>query len=163
MRESPRSSGKTIRSRPQKAERKKPSAAGAASSGTFAWNAGFISSNPVCSPLARMRFFLKLLPNSDINSAAHAKNVSGQTVQKTMQHTHRFLLSVVFYSAALIASTNFLKAQVAPTPPIGAGAINESSLVLLKGNHHPLANAANDRGPAAPDLPMERMLVRDRW
>src|SRR6266478_415439 len=76
-----------------------------------------------------------------------------------MQHTHRFLLPVVLSSAALCASTNFLKAQVAPPPPIGAGAINESSLVLLKGNHHPLANAANDRGPAAPDLPMERMLL----
>ncbi len=76
-----------------------------------------------------------------------------------MQHTHRFLVSVVLYSAALIASTNPLKAQVAPTPPIGAGAIDESSLVLLKGNHHPLANPANDRGPAAPDLPMERMLL----
>src|SRR6266568_3162096 len=76
-----------------------------------------------------------------------------------MQHTHRFLLPVVLSSAALFASTNLLKAQVAPTPPIGAGAIDESSLVLLKGNHHPLANASNDRGPAAPDLPMERMLL----
>src|SRR6266571_2512920 len=76
-----------------------------------------------------------------------------------MQHTHRFLLPVVLSSAALFASTNLLKAQLAPTPPIGAGAIDESSLVLLKGNHHPLANAANDRGPAAPDLPMDRMLL----
>src|SRR6266571_3005600 len=76
-----------------------------------------------------------------------------------MQHTHRFLLPVVLSSAALIASTNLLKAQVAPPSPIGAGAINESSLVLLKGNHHPLANPSNDRGPAAPDLPMERMLL----
>ncbi len=75
-----------------------------------------------------------------------------------MQHTHRFLLSAVLSSAALIASTNPLKAQAVP-PSIGAGAIDESSLVFLKGNHHPLANAANDRGPAAPDLPMERMLL----
>lgn len=36
---------------------------------------------------------------------------------------------------------------------------DESSLVTLKGNHHPLAIAANDRGEVPPDLPMQRMLL----
>lgn len=39
------------------------------------------------------------------------------------------------------------------------GPIDESSLVALKGNRHSLAIPANDRGEAAPDLPMERMLL----
>lgn len=33
-------------------------------------------------------------------------------------------------------------------------AVNESSLVTLKGNVYPSANAKNDRGPASPSLPM---------
>jgi hypothetical protein len=45
--------------------------------------------------------------------------------------------------------------------PIAAriGAIDESSLVVLRGNHHPLATPANDRGEVSADLPMERMLL----
>ena len=39
------------------------------------------------------------------------------------------------------------------------GPIDESSLVVLKGNRHPLSTAANDRGEVSPDLPMERMLL----
>ena len=39
------------------------------------------------------------------------------------------------------------------------GPIDETSLVTLKGNRHPLAVPANDRGAVAPDLPMQRMLL----
>jgi len=39
------------------------------------------------------------------------------------------------------------------------GPIEESSRVILKGNRHPLATAANDRGEVRPNLPMERMLL----
>ena len=38
-------------------------------------------------------------------------------------------------------------------------AVNESSLVTLKGNTHPLANAANDRGRVRPDLPMTDLIL----
>jgi len=38
-------------------------------------------------------------------------------------------------------------------------AIDESSLVTLKGNRHPLTIPANDRGEVSPDLSMERMLL----
>ncbi len=37
--------------------------------------------------------------------------------------------------------------------------VNESALVTLRGNTHPLAQPQFDRGTAPPDLPMERMLL----
>src|SRR5216683_685184 len=37
--------------------------------------------------------------------------------------------------------------------------VNESALVTLRGNTHPLAQAQFDRGAAPPDLPMARMLL----
>jgi len=39
------------------------------------------------------------------------------------------------------------------------GTIDESSRVTLRGNRHPLAVSANDRGEADPSLPMQRMLL----
>jgi len=44
-------------------------------------------------------------------------------------------------------------------PPRIVQAINEQQLTALKGNTHRLARAQFDRGPAPPDLPMERMLL----
>jgi len=38
-------------------------------------------------------------------------------------------------------------------------AVDESKLTTLKGNIHPLARPQYDRGPAPPDLPMNRMLL----
>ena len=38
-------------------------------------------------------------------------------------------------------------------------AVDESKLATLTGNTHPLARPQNDRGPAPPSLPMERMLL----
>ena len=35
--------------------------------------------------------------------------------------------------------------------------VNEHALVTLRGTVHPLANAANDRGPASPDMQLERL------
>lgn len=52
-----------------------------------------------------------------------------------------------------------VNAQATRTVADRIGAIDESSLISLKGNHHPLAIPANDRGEAAPELPMERMLL----
>ncbi|MGH9513335.1 MAG: Ig-like domain repeat protein [Terriglobales bacterium] len=50
-------------------------------------------------------------------------------------------------------------AQNAKSIPARIGIIDESSLAVLKGNHHPWANPSNDHGPVAPDLPMQRMLL----
>jgi trimeric autotransporter adhesin len=52
-----------------------------------------------------------------------------------------------------------LRGQTAQPRPSRVGEVDESSLVVLRGNRHPLAIAANDRGEVAPDLPMERMLL----
>jgi len=40
--------------------------------------------------------------------------------------------------------------------------IDESKRVVLSGNKHPQANAANDRGSVADDFPMEHMLLQLR-
>jgi hypothetical protein len=52
-----------------------------------------------------------------------------------------------------------LHAQDAAAAAGRIGAVDESSRVILRGNRHPLATPANDRGEANPNLPMERMLL----
>src|ERR1700756_5883095 len=63
-----------------------------------------------------------------------------------------FILGLIF---SLSISTY---AQVAPRPLI-IQAIDESQLVTLKGNTHPLAQPQFDLGVAPPDQPMRRMLL----
>lgn len=65
---------------------------------------------------------------------------------------------LVFAALGFICPCRELGAQTAPRAS-RIGAMDESSLVVLNGNRHPLATAANDRGEASPDLPMERMLL----
>jgi hypothetical protein len=73
---------------------------------------------------------------------------------------HRDLLVGFALSAAILAfPSDKLHAQTAQSAASRIGAIDESSLVVLRSNHHPLATPANDRGEAAADLPMERMLL----
>ena len=59
----------------------------------------------------------------------------------------------------LISSSAPLGAQTLSLAPRRVGAIEESTLVTLSGNRHPLAIPANDRGEGAPALPLERMLL----
>ncbi|HTQ85164.1 MAG TPA: protease pro-enzyme activation domain-containing protein, partial [Candidatus Solibacter sp.] len=71
---------------------------------------------------------------------------------------------VLHFSLCLLAVSSFLRpailrAQNAPAAAARLGPIDESARVVLRGNRHPLATAANDRGVAAPDLPMDRMLL----
>jgi hypothetical protein len=61
--------------------------------------------------------------------------------------------------SALVACPNSASAQNAPSSASHIGVIDESSLVVLKGNRHPWAGAANDRGGVASDLPMQRMIL----
>jgi subtilase family serine protease len=73
-------------------------------------------------------------------------------------HKNPFVAFVL--SAAILAHpTSKLYAQSTQSTESRIGAIDESSLLVLSGNRHPLATAANDRGEVAPDLPMERMLL----
>jgi len=73
---------------------------------------------------------------------------------------HKNILVGFVLSAVIFAyPSSRLRAQTTPTVASRIGAIDETSLVVLGGNRHPLAAAANDRGEVAPDLPMERMLL----
>jgi hypothetical protein len=73
---------------------------------------------------------------------------------------HKNVLVAFALSAAILACPpGALRAQTTQSGASRIGAIDESSLVVLHGNRHPLATAANDRGEAASDLPMERMLL----
>jgi subtilase family serine protease len=61
--------------------------------------------------------------------------------------------------AVILLSATAAKPQaVAPAVRI-VNAIDESNLVTLKGNTHPLANAKNDRGPVSPSLPMTDLIL----
>jgi hypothetical protein len=70
----------------------------------------------------------------------------------------KLLVSAVLAAIVLIHPCCELRAQTVPRSS-RIGAMDESALVVLKGNRHPLATAANDRGEVSPDLPMERMLL----
>jgi Pro-kumamolisin, activation domain/Bacterial Ig-like domain (group 3) len=73
---------------------------------------------------------------------------------------HKNLLAGFALSAALLAHPpGVLRAQTKQSAANRIGVIDESSPVVLRGNRHPLATPANDRGEAAADLPMERMLL----
>ena len=73
---------------------------------------------------------------------------------------HKYLLAGFMLSAVILTHPlGELRAQTTPSATSRIGAIDESSFVVLAGNHHPLAIPVNDRGEAAPDLPMERMLL----
>ncbi len=69
------------------------------------------------------------------------------------------LVGFAISSAILIYPSCVLRAQTMPSAAGRIAAIDESSLMVLRGNRHPLATAASDRGEVAPDLPMERMLL----
>lgn len=67
-------------------------------------------------------------------------------------------LAALVSTCILVACSQSAKAQI-PERASRIGAIDDSSRIALKGNRHPLATTANDRGEVAPDLPMERMLL----
>src|ERR1035438_9671578 len=68
------------------------------------------------------------------------------------------ILPLFILACASIFGTSARSQQFAPTVRI-ANAIDESRLVLLKGNTHPAANARNDRGLVSADLPMTDMIL----
>ena len=70
---------------------------------------------------------------------------------------HRFCLAVLLtvYCLSLFAYGQ----GPSPKPSLITQSMNESQLVVLKGNIHPSAQARFDRGAAPPELPMDRMLL----
>jgi subtilase family serine protease len=73
-----------------------------------------------------------------------------------MRSPRSFPLSVL--AVILLSATAARPQAVAPSVRI-VGAIDESNLVTLKGNTHPLANAKNDRGLVSPSLPMTDLIL----
>ena len=76
-----------------------------------------------------------------------------------MRHSHRFtadLLGVfAFVAIAALATT----AQNSQPRSLVTKPVNESQMVVLHGNTHPLARAEFDRGAAPDSLPMENMML----
>jgi len=75
-----------------------------------------------------------------------------------------FLLAVIlalpaFRAAAQTAPDSAPAAQAAAIPARITQAIDETQLVRLRGDVHPLARPEFDQGAVSPDLPMQRMLL----
>src|SRR5579864_3176091 len=72
--------------------------------------------------------------------------------------TMRIRPSIAFL-CTLLSFTLTTRAQQITQRPMITQAVDESRLVTLKGNTHPLARPQFDVGVAAPDQPMQRMLL----
>src|SRR6266576_3256602 len=69
------------------------------------------------------------------------------------------LLRVICVSMLVLLSAARTLAQQAPRQPLINQPIMESQLTTLRGNTHPLARPQFDIGAAAPNLPLQRMLL----
>jgi hypothetical protein len=67
--------------------------------------------------------------------------------------------AAVIAAFVVICPCRELHAQTTQPRANRVGVVDQSALVTLRGNRHPLAIPTNDRGEVAPDLPMERMLL----
>ena len=80
-----------------------------------------------------------------------------RSVPKVMK-TFGIILLISLCASWPFASTPVF-AQASAVQPRITKALDESQLTTLRGNVHPLARPEFDRGPAPPDLPMQRMLL----
>ena len=81
---------------------------------------------------------------------------------RTQVRRSRFVLFFVFLAAYSVLFNPSAGAQALPhlsSPQRVAGPIDESSLVTLSGNTHPLAQAGFDHGPAPVSMPASRLLL----
>src|ERR1700761_1232473 len=76
----------------------------------------------------------------------------------SMPRLPRFFSSLTF-AAALMALIPNLHGQTAASVHRIAGAIDESNVVTLIGNVHPLARPEFDRGAVSPETRLERMVL----
>ncbi|MGA3082119.1 MAG: protease pro-enzyme activation domain-containing protein, partial [Terracidiphilus sp.] len=68
------------------------------------------------------------------------------------------LAGALLCSTALLCTPASMAQGLAPAVRI-VDRIDESQLVTLRGNRHPAANAANDRGRVSPDLRMTDLIL----
>jgi hypothetical protein len=68
-------------------------------------------------------------------------------------------LNVLLATVLLLLVPGFATAQGNPVRPRITDRIDESRLIVLQGNTHPLARPQFDQGAAPPNLPMNRMLL----
>lgn len=76
-----------------------------------------------------------------------------------MKVRQTFLLSAVLCAISLLCLASSLWAQAQEARPSRIGVIEESAVVTLSGDRHPMAISANDRGEVSPELPLQRMLL----
>src|SRR5208282_6792869 len=76
-----------------------------------------------------------------------------------MKLKQSFFVKAVLALAALTLSGITASAQTSSVAPRITQAIDESNLVTLKGNTHPMARAQFDQGRVSDDQPLERMLL----
>ena len=73
----------------------------------------------------------------------------------------RYLISALCAMVCIGATSVTASAQGSPfAAPRIAGAIDEASLIALKGNVHPLAQSQYDHGAVAGNLAMDHMLLQ---
>ena len=70
----------------------------------------------------------------------------------------RTAVTALLCSTALLCASVLTAQRFAPTVRI-VNRVDDTSLVTLKGNTHPFAIAANDRGPVSPSLPMTDLIL----
>lgn len=109
--------------------------------------------------------FLLLLLAAVISYPATAQQ---NRIASTIDHTQTTVLKGGVSPLAELASTaqsssrNNVGSTTPPKPLLITSPINETSLVTLAGNTRPEANAKNDRGRVADDLPLEHMMLQLR-
>src|SRR5882724_4959326 len=85
-------------------------------------------------------------------------------LQSSIFRNSSFILTLIlalpaFRAAAQTKPASTSAAQAAAIPARITQAIDETQLVRLKGNVHPLARPEFDRGAVSPELPMQRMML----
>src|SRR5262249_27073321 len=74
--------------------------------------------------------------------------------------SHSSVLRLLLIIACALGPLNYGVRAQSTAQPLITRSINESSLVVLKGNVHPLvAQARFDRGPVSAAMPMQRLLL----
>ncbi len=72
------------------------------------------------------------------------------------------LLLSVLLPAAMFAAAAAAQPAQSPAQPLITQPVNESNMVVLRGNTRPEANAANDRGLVADSMPMTNLMLQLR-
>jgi hypothetical protein len=103
----------------------------------------------------------RLLRGILLGKSAVARHFGGRTRKKGSRYTIMARLgtfSFLLASGTILCATALMAQEVSPAVRV-VDRVDESRLVVLKGNTHPSARAANDRGRVSPDLPMTDLIL----